>query len=189
MCLKFNFWTHWGEFLALFKMSTTVHENVIGVEVARLKVTDMDESGSPNSNTKYSIIKGNEGGAFNITAGSNKMEGIITTAKVQKVTLKILFKSHISIIFTYLLTFFKELDFESLSEYKLLVVVTNEAPFSVPMSTSTATVTIKVIDRNEPPVFSPAEVHVTLSEDVRVGTAVVQLKAKDPDTARAQRVM
>lgn len=177
-------------FLALFEMSTTVHENAIGVEVARLKVTDMDESGSPNSNTKYSIIKGNEGGAFNITVGSNKMEGIITTAKVQKITLKLLSKSQISIIFTYLLTFFsKELDFESLSEHKLLVVVTNEAPFSVPVSTSTATVTIKVIDRNEPPVFSPAEVHVTLSEDVRIGTAVVQLKAKDPDTARAQRVM
>lgn len=82
----------------------------------------------------------------------------------------------------------KELDFESLSVYTLLVVVTNEAPFTLPVSTATATVTIKVIDRNEPPVFSPPVVHITLSEDVKIGTSVVELNAKDPDAARKQHI-
>lgn len=66
--------------------------------------------------------------------------------------------------------------------------MTNEEPFSLPVPTATATVTVNVIDRNEAPVFSPAEVQVTLSEDMKTDTSVVELKAKDPDTARKQQV-
>lgn len=68
------------------------------------------------------------------------------------------------------------------------MVVENEAPFSRPASTSTATITVNVEDRNEPPVFSPAEIRVSVSEDVSEGTSVAHLRAEDPDTSSKQRV-
>lgn len=69
--------------MALFlQSSASVLENVVGQEVLRLKVSDKDQSGSPNANTKYSLIRGNEGGEFRVSTAANEMDAILTTAKV-----------------------------------------------------------------------------------------------------------
>lgn len=86
------------------------------------------------------------------------------------------------------LPYFKALDFEAGSVYTLLVAVTNEEPFSGPVSTSSATVIVDVLDVNEPPVFRQAVVSSSISEDAKVGSSVAVLKAEDPDTAKKQSV-
>ncbi|CAL9695303.1 unnamed protein product [Knipowitschia caucasica] len=142
--------------------SASVPENESGVEVFRFKVTDEDELGSANANTKYNIIKGNEGEHFQISTGHDKMQGILSTAK--------------------------KLDFESTSAFILLIVVTNEALFTQPVSTSTATIKVTVEDKNEPPMFTPSKIQVELSEDTPIGTSVTYLRAVDPDMARPTKI-
>lgn len=84
--------------------------------------------------------------------------------------------------------YFQGLDFEQANNFSLLVVVENEVPFAVPLSTSTATVTITVQDVNEPPILEPAEKQIIVHEDVDVGSTIQKYTAKDPDTAREQKI-
>lgn len=152
----------------------------------RLKVTDKDELGSPNTNTKFSLIKGNEGGEFSISTGADQMEGILKTAKV-RIT-PFIADSFESLSSYLLFSCFQELDFEGGPVFTLLVVVTNEVPFTRPVSTSTATVVVEVLDENEPPVFSPAELRISIAENANVGESVADLRAQDPDTTREQSI-
>lgn len=68
------------------------------------------------------------------------------------------------------------------------MVVTNEVPFTGPVATSTATISVEVLDENEPPVFSPPELHVSVTENAKVGSCVAELRAEEPDTQQQQSI-
>ncbi|KAM6997659.1 B-cadherin-like [Tautogolabrus adspersus] len=149
----------------VFTQSTyiaSVAENKADTQIATLSVSDGDEAHSPAWNAKFKIVDGDPGGFFTIKTGTNKHEGIISTAK--------------------------GLDFEKSAKHTLLVEVENEVPFAFPLPTSTATVVVTVLDVNEAPIFDPVEKIVSKREDLAVDADVVQYTASDPDIARKQTV-
>ncbi|XP_027600321.2 B-cadherin-like isoform X2 [Pipra filicauda] len=139
-----------------------VPENVAGREVARLAVTDLDEPGTPAWRAIYSILRGNDGGAFAIATDPVTNEGILRTAK--------------------------GLDYEAKQQFILHVAVANEVPFVVKLPMATATVTVTVEDVNEAPVFVPPVQLATVSEDVPPGQTLTSCTAQDPDKAQGQRI-
>ncbi|XP_027882022.1 cadherin-1-like [Xiphophorus couchianus] len=141
----------------------TVEENKVDALVVKMLVTDGDEPHTMAWDAKFKIIDGDPGNLFTVETGTNKQEGVITAAK--------------------------GLDFERTSNHTLLVTVVNEAPPSVPLVTSTATVLVTVLDVNEPPILESEETHVSKSEDLAVNSLVVKYTASDPDSARKQKVM
>ncbi|XP_032408267.1 cadherin-1-like [Xiphophorus hellerii] len=143
--------------------NATVEENKVDALVVKMLVKDGDEPHTMAWNAKFSIIDGDPGNLFTVETGTNKQEGIISTAK--------------------------GLDFETTSKHTLLVTVENEAPFAVPLVTSTATVVVTVEDVNEPLMFDPKEKHVSKSEDLAENSTVVRYTATDPDVGRKQKVM
>uniref|UniRef100_I3JV25 Cadherin domain-containing protein n=1 Tax=Oreochromis niloticus TaxID=8128 RepID=I3JV25_ORENI len=145
--------------------SSTVDENKKNVVVVKMIATDEDEPQTPAWNTKFKIVSGDSDGLFTLKTGTNKQEGILSTAK--------------------------ELDFERVSKHTLLVSVENEIPFACGVSvvTSTATVVVNVKDVNEAAVFDPKEKLVVKPEDLAVDEVIVQYSASDPDTARKQKVV
>lgn len=60
-----------------------VEENKVDVQVIKMSVTDGDEPHSPSWNAKFKIISGDPKGYFTVKTGTNKQEGIISTAKVK----------------------------------------------------------------------------------------------------------
>ncbi|XP_074957236.1 B-cadherin [Phalacrocorax aristotelis] len=139
-----------------------VPENEAGREVARLAVTDLDEPSTPAWRAVYSILRGNEGGAFAIATDPTSNEGILRTAK--------------------------GLDYEAKKQFVLHVAVSNEAPFAVKLPTATATVMVNVEDVNEAPIFDPPVQLARVPEDVPPGQTLASCTAQDPDKAQGQRI-
>ncbi|KAF1394379.1 hypothetical protein PFLUV_G00026560 [Perca fluviatilis] len=140
-----------------------VDENKVDAHILTMSVTDGDEPHSLAWNARFGIVDGDPEGHFTIETGSNKDEGIISTAK--------------------------GLDFEKSSTHTLLVAVVNEVPFAVPLPTATATVVVTVRDVSEAPVLDPVEKHVVKREALAVDSDVVKYTASDPDTGCTQKVI
>ncbi|KAJ1083809.1 hypothetical protein NDU88_003964 [Pleurodeles waltl] len=139
-----------------------VPENEERFEVQRLIVSDGDEANTETSKAVYKIVKGNEGGFFEVTTDPVTNDGILTTAK--------------------------GLDFEREEQHVLYIIVQNKVPFVHGLQTSTATVTVNVQDSNEAPVFDPPVLNVQVFEDLRFGQRIATIRGQDPDTKQNQKI-
>ncbi|XP_020030898.1 cadherin-1 [Castor canadensis] len=138
-----------------------VNENEAGAVITTLKVTDGDVPSTLAWQAVYTILNDQEQ-QFVVVTDPETNDGILKTAK--------------------------GLDFEAKQQYVLHVTVNNEAPFAVTLVTSTATVTVDVIDVNEAPVFVPPEKRVEVPEDFGVGLEITSYTAREPDTFMNQKI-
>ncbi|NWV27963.1 CADH1 protein, partial [Origma solitaria] len=145
---------------AMYEVS--VDENEAKVLVARLHVTDQDMPDSPAWKAVYRIQSGDPQGNFKITTDPKTNDGLLETAR--------------------------GLDYETQKQYKLVVAVENEVPFTVALNPATASVLVTVRDVNEAPIFMPSVKRVEVMEDVPVGYQVTSYTAQDPDKEQSQKI-
>ncbi|KAM4614472.1 cadherin-16 [Discoglossus pictus] len=127
-----------------------------GVLITTLTATDEDEL-IDNNIIDFSIQSGNEDGIFGMTSDQDKS------------TLEIFLV--------------KDLDFEQVQEYTLVILARNRVPLSGTEYglSSTATLHIKVGDVNEPPVFTQKKYEVRVPESAQTGSVILTVEASDPD--------
>ncbi|XP_041077637.1 cadherin-16-like [Polyodon spathula] len=140
-----------------FKMP---EDTEMGFLVTQVTVSDEDKPGTDSWLVEFKIESGNEGEIFELQADrENNTANVILQ---------------------------KELDFESVQEYSLVLSARNVGPLVAGSygSDSTATVLVRVVNVNEAPVLSQ-EVYVeSVEEGVPAGTVVLTVKGSDPDTPR-----
>ncbi|KAM9048642.1 cadherin-1 isoform 3-T3 [Megaptera novaeangliae] len=139
----------------------SVLENEANVVITTLTVTDADVPSTPAWEAVYKILNDNEK-QFVVITDPVTNDGILKTAK--------------------------GLDFEAKQQYILYVAVTNAVPFEVTLSTSTATVTVDVIDVNEAPIFMPPQKKVKVPEDFGLGLEITSYTAQEPDKFMEQKI-
>lgn len=174
-----------------------------GYEVQRLTVMDMDAKGTAAWRAVYSIVRGNEGGAFSISTDPESNEGILQTAKVSVnragTTGAMAVPSRLSPGHSAYLhgdpvgliaapSTLQGLDYEAKQQFTLYVAVANEDPLMVKLPTSTATVVVTVRDINEAPIFSPPVKMAQVLEDMPVGQTITTYAAQDPDSSQSQKI-
>ncbi|XP_040896662.1 cadherin-2-like [Toxotes jaculatrix] len=142
-----------------------VHENRVNVIVANLTVTDKDQPHTPAWSAVYRIIAGDPTGRFSIPTDPTTNEGLLTVVK--------------------------PIDFELSRSFMLTVEAENEVPLArgihLPRQ-STATVSVRILDINESPEFSPNPKSIKLEEGLPAGSLLTTFTAQDPDRFMRQTV-
>ncbi|KAI3368718.1 hypothetical protein L3Q82_025413 [Scortum barcoo] len=142
-----------------------VHENRVNVIVANLTVTDKDQPHTPAWSAVYRIIAGDPTGRFSIPTDPTTNEGLLTVVK--------------------------PIDFELTRSFMLTVEAENEVPLArgihLPRQ-STATVSVRILDINESPEFSPNPKSIKLEEGLPAGSLLTTFTAQDPDRFMRQIV-
>lgn len=142
-----------------------VHENRVNVIVANLTVTDKDQPHTAAWSAVYRIIAGDPTGRFSIPTDPTTNEGLLTVVK--------------------------PIDFELTRSFMLTVEAENEVPLArgihLPRQ-STATVSVRILDINESPEFSPNPKSIKLEEGLPAGSLLTTFTAQDPDRFMRQTV-
>ncbi|CAK6979119.1 cadherin-2-like [Scomber scombrus] len=142
-----------------------VHENRVNVIVANLTVTDKDQPHTSAWSAVYRIIAGDPTGRFSVPTDPTSNEGLLTVVK--------------------------PIDFELTRSFMLTVEAENEAMLArgihLPRQ-STATVSVRILDINESPEFSPNPKSVKLEEGLPAGSLLTSFTAQDPDRFMRQTI-
>ncbi|KAK1896816.1 Cadherin-2, partial [Dissostichus eleginoides] len=142
-----------------------VHENRVNVIVANLTVTDKDQPHTTAWAAVYRIIAGDPTGRFSIPTDPTTNEGLLTVVK--------------------------PIDFELTRSFMLTVEAENEVPLARGMHLprqSTATVSVRILDINESPEFSPNPKSIKLEEGLPAGSLLTTFTAQDPDRFLRQTI-
>ncbi|XP_020502015.1 cadherin-2 [Labrus bergylta] len=142
-----------------------VYENRVNVIVTNLTVTDKDQPHTPAWSAVYRIIAGDPTGRFSIPTDPTTNEGLLTVVK--------------------------PIDFELTRSFMLTVEAENEVPLvrgiHLPRQ-STATVSVRILDLNESPEFSPNPKSIKLEEGLPAGSLLTTFTAQDPDRFMRQTI-
>uniref|UniRef100_A0A8C6Q0A4 Cadherin 2, type 1, N-cadherin (neuronal) n=1 Tax=Nothobranchius furzeri TaxID=105023 RepID=A0A8C6Q0A4_NOTFU len=142
-----------------------VHENRVNVIVANLSVTDKDQPHTSAWRAVYRIVAGDPTGRFSITTDPTSNEGLLTVVK--------------------------PIDFELTRSFMLIVEAVNEVPLVRGIQSprqSTATVSVRILDMNESPEFSPNPKSIKLEEGLPAGSLLSTFTAQDPDRFMRQTI-
>uniref|UniRef100_A0A4W5N5U4 Cadherin 26, tandem duplicate 1 n=1 Tax=Hucho hucho TaxID=62062 RepID=A0A4W5N5U4_9TELE len=132
-------------------------------EILRVAVTDADTPNTPAWRAVYSIVKGNEEGNYKIETDPKTNEGILTVIKTTLTNVQIAVEN----------------------EEPLFVCSSGGAESTAKTLTvppQTVSVTVKVIDVNDPPVFDKKVTDVYVKEEQETGKVLYKPKVIDVDS-------